>query len=292
MEYDKFRYDGSKKFDAKKFDTGATPGLKNKKEGQQRLTDNLPKLEELQEKLYADGSKGLLVVFQAMDAGGKDGTIKHVFSGINPEGIVVANFKSPSSTELAHDYLWRIHAAMPHRGMIGIFNRSHYEDVLIGKVLDLPKSQNLPAAARKDVWKKRYRHIREFEEYLSDNGITVVKFFLHISKEEQRERLLARLDDPAKNWKFETGDLDTRSRWDDYMKAYSDAVNNTATSAAPWYVVPADKKWFARAMVSDVVLQTLKGMRPAFPQVSKAQLQQLGECRALLGGGEEVKSEQ
>lgn len=285
MGYEKFCYDGSRKFDAKKFDTAATPGAKNKQEGQKRLADNRPKLEALQEKLYADGSKGLLVVFQAMDAGGKDGTINHVFSGANPEGVTVANFKTPCNAELDHDYLWRIHAEVPPRGSIGIFNRSHYEEVLIGKVLNLPKSQNLPSEARKDIWEKRYRHIREFEEYLTDNGIMVLKFFLHISKEEQRQRLLARLDDPAKNWKFETGDLETRTRWNDYMNAYTDMVNNTATEKAPWHVVPADKKWYARMMVSDVVVETLKGMQPAFPRVGKVKLQELAACREMLEDG-------
>lgn len=282
MDTSLFCYDGSKRYNPQKLNTGATPGVKNKKEGVQKLIQNQQKIAALQEKLYAEGRQGLVVLFQAMDAGGKDGTIKHVFSGLNPQGVQVTSFKEPSEAELAHDYLWRIHAAVPPKGQIGVFNRSHYEDVLVTKVLNLPKTQGLPARVQKDIWKKRYRHIREFEQYLVDNGYTVLKFHLGISKEEQKERFLARLEDPAKNWKFAASDLKTRDLWDEYMKAYRDAINNTAAEHAPWYVIPADKKWYARLAVSQVVAEALERMKPSFPKVDDGQREELLTCRALL----------
>lgn len=282
MDISTYLYNGGKKYNAGKFNSAATEGIKGKKEAAEKLLQNIQKMDELQQMLYASGKNGLLIIFQAMDAAGKDSTIKHVFSGLNQQGVNVTSYKQPCTNEISHDYLWRIHAAVPARGSIAIFNRSHYEEVLVAKVLNLPKSQNLPASALKNIWPRRYRQIREFEQYLTENGIAVVKIHLSISKKEQAKRFLSRLEDPTKNWKFERGDLDTRDLWDDYMKAYQDAINNTATPGAPWYVVPADKKWYARLAVSEIVLDALKDIHPSFPKLNGQQKQGLEEGRALL----------
>jgi PPK2 family polyphosphate:nucleotide phosphotransferase len=217
----------------------------------------LEQMADLQEKLYAQNSQALLIVLQAMDAGGKDGSIEHVFSSVNPQGCQITSFKRPTELELAHDYLWRIHSAAPRKGMIGIFNRSHYESVLVERVRDL-----VPKA----VWKKRYDHINDFERMLVDEGTTILKFFLHISKDEQRERLEARLQDPTKNWKFNPGDLDERKLWDNYQAAYQDAIEKCSTEWAPWYVVPADRKWYRNWVLSDVIVRAMKKMDPKFPK--------------------------
>jgi PPK2 family polyphosphate:nucleotide phosphotransferase len=214
------------------------------------------KLASLQERLWAEGSRSLLVVLQAMDAAGKDGTVKHVFSGMNPMGIRAVAFKAPSEVERSHDFLWRVHAAAPRRGEVGIFNRSHYEDVLIARVDGIvPKS----------VWAPRYRAIRDFERTLTSEGTTIVKLFLHISPEEQAERFRARLEDPTKRWKFSAADLDVRKKWDDYMDAYRDAMEKTGTAECPWYVVPADHKWYRNWAVSRILIETLKDMDPQLP---------------------------
>ena len=223
-----------------------------------RKVDRLrARLETLQEALYAESKQTLLVVLQARDAGGKDGTIRRVFSSVNPQGCAVHSFKQPTPEELAHDFLWRVHAAVPAHGMIGIFNRSHYEDVLVARVHKL---------VPKDVWKKRYDQINEFERMLTRNGVTIVKFFLHVSREEQRVRLLERLTDPAKNWKFEAGDLKERELWDDYTHAYRDALRKCSTKWAPWYVVPADRKHSRDYLVLDTIVSTLARMRPRYPK--------------------------
>jgi len=211
---------------------------------------------ELQHRLWAEGTRSLLVVLQAMDAAGKDGTVKHVFRGVNPMGVRGVAFEAPSKTELAHDFLWRIHRELPERGDIGIFNRSHYEDVLIVRVNRLvPES----------VWRPRYEAIRRFEEHLVAEGTTIVKLYLHISKEEQAARFRARLEDPTKNWKFAAGDLDVRERWDDYRSAYVEAIRRTATADAPWYVIPADRKWYRNWVVSTILVETLERMDPQYP---------------------------
>ncbi len=217
---------------------------------------NLRKLDELQGELYAEGRRSLLIVFQAMDAGGKDGAISHVFSGVNPQGCQVTSFKRPSDNELAHDYLWRIHMQAPPRGVIGIFNRSHYESVLVERVRKI---------APKDVWSRRFDHINAFEKLLADEGTTIIKFFLHISKEEQRERLQARLNDPAKNWKFNPGDLEERKMWDQYQDAYADLLTECSTEYAPWFIVPADRKWFRNWVLSDTIVRTMKRMDLHYP---------------------------
>ncbi|MEX2527316.1 MAG: polyphosphate kinase 2 family protein [Gemmatimonadota bacterium] len=215
------------------------------------------RLRELQELLYAQGKHSLLMVLQGMDTGGKDGTIRHVFRGVNPQGVKVANFKVPSSRERAHDYLWRIHPHAPGRGEMAIFNRSHYEDVLVVRVREL---------APEAVWRRRFDHINDFERMLSDEGITIVKFFLHISKEEQRERLQARLDEPDKRWKFSVGDLAERKLWDDYQAAYTEMLERTTTEWAPWHVVPADRKWYRNLVVATTLVETLERLEMRFPE--------------------------
>lgn len=247
------------------------------------MPDNLSKMAELQDRLYAEAKHGLLIVFQAMDTAGKDGVIKHVMTSFNPQGMYVASFKVPSSTEAAHDYLWRIHQHVPARGGITIFNRSHYEEVIIAKVHNLVAKQNLPKTMQTNsIWKERYQQINNYEKYLTENGITILKFFLHISKEEQKQRLLARIDKPSKNWKFSGADIEERGYWDDYQLAYQDAINATSTQHAPWYIIPSDKKWFARYLVSEIVTETLKKLDPQFPALPEAELQKLQEWKQRL----------
>jgi PPK2 family polyphosphate:nucleotide phosphotransferase len=235
-------------------DTSGAPG--DKKATQKALEELSDDLMALQERLYAESGQALLVVLQAIDAGGKDGTVKHVFGGTNPQGVRVTSFKQPTPEELAHDFLWRIHAAVPGHGYIGIFNRSHYEDVLVARVHEL---------VEESVWRRRYRHINHFEGLLHDADTRVIKLFLHISREEQAERLRKRLEDPTKRWKFQRGDLAERERWDDYMAAYDEAIARTSTEHAPWYVVPADHKWFRNWAVSRIVIETLEAMDPRYP---------------------------
>ncbi len=234
--------------------TDGAPG--DKKKTSAKLPKLAGELAGLQERLYAESSQALLVVLQAMDAGGKDGTVKHVFGGINPQGVTVTAFKVPTPEELAHDFLWRIHAKTPRHGFIGIFNRSHYEDVLVARVHELVPEK---------VWRRRYGHINHFEELLHDSGARVVKLCLHISREEQAKRLQARLVDPTKRWKFDPADLAERERWDDYAAAYEEAIRETSTEHAPWYVVPADRKWFRNWAVSRIVIETLADMDPRYP---------------------------
>ena len=240
-------------------DAGATGGYE-KHEAKAETKRLNRELEALQELLYAEGKHKVLIVLQAMDAAGKDGTIRHVFDRVNPQGVKVASFKKPTSRELAHDYLWRVHRRTPGAGEITIFNRSHYEDVLIVRVLGLVPEER---------WSRRYEHIRAFEQLLADEGTTILKFYLHIDKEEQRERLQARLDDPAKHWKFDVGDLDQRKLWDDYMVAYETAIAETSTAAAPWYVIPANRKWYRNLAISQVMVETLQGLNMSFPEAEE-----------------------
>jgi PPK2 family polyphosphate:nucleotide phosphotransferase len=244
------------KFHLKDRRSDDTRPFADKKEGKAACEANMELLDELQERLYAQAKHALLVVLQAMDTGGKDGTIESVFGAVDPQGCMVTTFKAPTPLELAHDYLWRVHLAVPPKGMIGIFNRSHYESVLVERVKSLVAT---------DVWSRRYKHINDFERLLADEGVTIVKFFLHISKDEQKRRLEARLARPEKNWKFNPNDLKERQRWDDYQAAYEDALRECSTKHAPWYVVPADKKWFRNWVVSDVLVRTLKGLKMEYP---------------------------
>ena len=228
----------------------------NKKDGKEALQKLNAELELLQEQLYAEGKHRLLIILQAMDTGGKDGAIRAVFEGVNPQGVKVASFKTPTPVELAHDYLWRVHQQTPGKGEMVIFNRSQYEDVLVVRVHNL---------APEEVWSKRYQHIREFERLLADEGTTILKFYLHIDLEEQAERFLARVEDPTKQWKFNPGDLDERARWDDYMKAYEDMLNQTSTAWAPWYIIPSNKKWYRNWLISKIVIKTLKNLDMRYP---------------------------
>jgi PPK2 family polyphosphate:nucleotide phosphotransferase len=228
-----------------------------KKEGKKLLKELNNELESLQELLYAEGKHKVLIVLQAMDAGGKDGTIRHVFEGVNPQGVKVASFKVPSKKEMAHDYLWRVHAQTPGKGEITIFNRSHYEDVLVVRV-----DQLVPET----VWFKRYEHIRSFEKILADEGTTILKFYLHINKEEQKERFQDRLDEPDKNWKFSLGDLEKRGQWDQYIQAYQDLLEKTSTDYAPWYVIPANRKWYRNLVISTIIINTLNNLEMEFPE--------------------------
>ena len=241
----------------KEFDPDDTGDFKNDQQARSLLEKDVERLYELQEKLYADNRYSLLVVLQGMDASGKDGTIKHVMRGRNPQGVQVTSFKAPSHEELDHDFLWRVHRALPRRGNIGIFNRSHYEDVLIARVEKL---------VTKEVWKKRYDEINRFEELLADTGTIVVKFFLHIGKDEQKERFEARLRDPAKRWKFSIGDLAVRRKWNDYQEAYEDAVTRCSTAHAPWFIVPANKKWFRNMAVARTLVETLESLDLNYPK--------------------------
>jgi len=243
-------------------------------------------LAEFQERLYAQDQWSLLLIFQAMDAAGKDGAIKHVLSGVNPQGCQVHSFKVPTSDELDHDYLWRCACRLPERGRIGIFNRSYYEEVLVVRVHpELLQEQQLPPKLiTKNIWEQRYKDIRGFERYLSRNGVVILKFFLHVSKREQKRRFLERLDEPEKHWKFSAGDLHERRFWSDYQKAYEDAIRNTATKEAPWYVVPADNKWFTRIVVASAIVEALDSLDLRFPQVGKEELKKLRAARKQLMG--------
>jgi PPK2 family polyphosphate:nucleotide phosphotransferase len=253
------------------------------------LADGIAKLEELQQRLYAHGQWALLIVLQGMDAAGKDGVVKHVMSGVNPEGCDVHSFKAPSVEELGHDFLWRIEKALPERGHIGIFNRSHYEEVLIVRVHpDMLKAQNLPAAATgKNIWKHRFKDIRAFERRLSRNGTLILKFHLRISKDEQRKRFLARLDEQAKRWKFSKNDIAERAFWDKYMSAYEDMIRETSTDDAPWYVVPADHKHIAWLVVSTAIIEALEGLKLAYPKVTGQALKELKASARALKADEE-----
>jgi PPK2 family polyphosphate:nucleotide phosphotransferase len=234
-----------------------TAPFKDKADAADATAANLERLGELQQRLYGEAKRALLIILQGMDTSGKDGTIRHVFSGVNPQGCSVASFKAPTPIELAHDYLWRIHQATPPRGMITIFNRSHYESVLVERVQDI---------VPKKIWSRRYDQINQFERLLSDEGTTILKFFLHISKREQKRRLQDRLDDPSKHWKWDSHDLDVRKQWDQYAAAYEDALSRCSTDYAPWYMIPADHKWYRNWAISDVIVRTLEKIKPQFPK--------------------------
>lgn len=266
-----------------KCDDTSSYSKKDRPKVEEEMRKNILEIAELQDKLYAQNRHSVLLIIQAMDAAGKDGTIKHVTSGLNPRGCQVSCFKAPSTTELDHDYLWRINRELPQRGTIGIFNRSHYEEVIIVKVHNLPAKQQLPIEeVTDDIWKKRYRQINDFERYLFENGIIPVKVFLHVSKNEQKARILSRIEDPSKNWKFSAGDLEERELWPEYQKSFEDMIQNTSTEHAPWYVVPADNKWFARALVSRILLDTLKKIAPEYPELPEDQKQLLTHYREVL----------
>ncbi len=286
-----YRIDHGKKFRLKDFDPGDTgeqnsKGRQSEDHAEELLARGIADLAELQDKLYAQDRWGVLVIFQGMDAAGKDGLVKHVMSGLNPEGCQVYSFKTPSDEELNHDYLWRSMQRIPERGRIGIFNRSYYEEVLVVRVhKEIFAKERIPAdLVTKDIWKDRYQDMNAFERYLDRNGILVRKFFLNLSQKEQKQRFLDRLDQPNKNWKLSPSDVGERQYWDDYMTAYEEMIASTATKHAPWYVVPADNKWFTRVVVAAAIVEALEDLNLAYPKVDAAKRKELKAAKALLLG--------
>ncbi len=289
---DLFRVKGGEKINLGEVDTeyGPMTHLQDFKKSmikehlEERLAENIKELADVQDLFYASDTYSLLLIFQGMDAAGKDGIIKHVMSGVNPQGCQVFSFKQPSAVELDHDFLWRCAICLPERGRIGIFNRSHYEEVLVVKVHPkILNNQRLPdCKADEAFWQQRYESIRTYEKHLSKNGTVILKFYLHISKREQKKRFLDRLENPEKYWKFSTSDVAERAYWKDYQKAFEDALRETSTDYAPWYIVPSDHKWFARALVADVIVSTIKSLNLSYPVISDEQLKAMKEAKRLL----------
>lgn len=283
----KFKIDNGKGFSLKDHDAAYADGFE-KDDAKEVLTALIEQTFDLQSELYAANKYALLIIFQAMDAAGKDSAIAHTFSGLNPQGCQVYSFKQPSTEDYQHDFLWRHYKTLPERGRIGIHNRSHYENVLITKVHpELILKENLPGLnSVKDIdpkfWNERYKSIRAFEEHLTANGTVIIKFFLHVSKEEQKERFLERIDDPKKNWKFSLADIEERKHWDEYMKAYEKAIRETATRDCPWYVIPADKKWFTRIAISTVILETISNLKLKYPVLNKEEKGRLDDAKNIL----------
>jgi PPK2 family polyphosphate:nucleotide phosphotransferase len=279
-----FRVDSGKHFRLKDFDPADTGHWRSKEHANEAVQEGIRRTAELQDKLYAQDSWALLLIFQAMDAAGKDGIIKHVMSGVNPQGCQVYSFKAPSDRELQHDFLWRTTNCLPERGHVGIFNRSYYEEVLIVRVHpEILKSQKTPPSlVGKKIWEERFEDIRCFERHMARSGTVIRKFFLNVSKKEQKRRFLDRLEQPEKNWKFSAADIHERKCWDDYQAAYEDMIGNTATEHAPWYVVPADNKWFTRLVVSTVVVDTLESLKLSYPKVDETKRKELEAAKKLL----------
>jgi PPK2 family polyphosphate:nucleotide phosphotransferase len=279
-----YRVESGKHFRLKDFDPADTGHWRSKEHANEALQKGVLRTAELQDKLFAQNNWSLLLIFQAMDAAGKDGAVKHVMSGVNPQGCQVYSFKAPSEIELQHDFLWRTTRDLPERGHIGIFNRSYYEEVLIVRVHpEILKGQRMPSSlVGKNIWEERFEDIRCFERHMARSGTVIRKFFLHVSKKEQKRRFLARLEEPEKNWKFSAGDIHERKYWDDYQAAYEDMIGNTATEHAPWYVVPADNKWFTRLVISTVVVDTLESLDLAYPKVDDAKRKELEAAKKIL----------
>jgi PPK2 family polyphosphate:nucleotide phosphotransferase len=284
MKFDQYRVQGGKNVSLKDYDTRDTGPYKDKVDAAADLRDDVEQLAKLQDVLYAQNSRSLLLIFQAMDAAGKDSVIKHVMSGVNPQGCQVFSFKSPSTEELDHDFLWRCLKALPERGRIGIFNRSYYEEVLVVRVHPeyLQRQRLPPKTLGESLWKHRYEDINAVERYLERNSVTILKFFLHVSKKEQKERFLERIDLPEKNWKFSIDDVKERGFWKEYMAAYEEMLEHTSTPWAPWYVIPADRKWYTRALVAEIINETLKSLDLAYPVISKTQKEELAKAKELL----------
>lgn len=284
MNHQDFIVKPGKKIRLADFDPASTGEFTDKETAQAAMRKDIEQLATYQEILYAQNTHALLVIFQAMDAAGKDGAIQHVMSGVNPQGCQVYSFKAPSEEELDHDYLWRCSKALPERGRIGIFNRSYYEEVLVARVHPeiLTRQKLPPETIDKNIWTRRFEDINNFEQYLVRNGIAVLKFFLNVSKKEQKKRFLARIETPEKNWKFSLGDVKERAHWDDYMKAFEDVFNHTSTKHAPWYIIPADRKWFTRAAVADVIRGKLASLDSKFPTVSEEQKAGLMKAKEVL----------
>jgi len=287
MNVDKFLIKEGSRLNLSEHSTDFTGDYTDKDAAVKDLQANIQRLRELQDVLYAQDRFSLLIIFQAMDAAGKDGAIEHVMSGVNPQGVSVVSFKQPSDEELSHDYLWRCQKNLPERGRIGIFNRSHYEEVLVVRVHPaILQAQHLASDIKNDpdIWRKRFEHIRDWEQHLAENGTHILKFFLNVSKKEQKKRFLDRIDEPDKNWKFSMGDVKERGFWDDYMQAYAEAIEATSTEHAPWYLIPADKKWFTRLAVSEVIVKKLGSMDLHYPVVSDKHKAELAEAKAMLEG--------
>ena len=278
-----YRFDGSRNVSLKDMPTAAGDAKAYKAELVQKTQENIARAAVLQEKLYAAGQEGLIIALQARDAAGKDSLIKKVFSGLNPAALEVHSFKAPSSTELSHDYLWRIHQALPPRGKIALFNRSHYEDVLAVRVHHLEKGYRLaPRCLTEDFFDRRFRQLRHWEEYLYENGLRMVKVFLNVSREEQRKRFLDRMELDEKHWKLSTSDMKERALWEEYDRAYEDSINQTATPECPWYVLPADNKWYTRYLMSEILVDTLEEMNPQYPPLDSAEAAKLPQVMAEL----------
>jgi PPK2 family polyphosphate:nucleotide phosphotransferase len=279
-----YRIEDGKHFRLKDFDPADTGGFKSKEEVNEKLQKDIQLMAGLQDKLYAQDNWALLIVLQALDAAGKDSTIKHVMSGVNPQGCQVHSFKTPSETELQHDFLWRTTRHLPERGHIGIFNRSYYEEVLVVRVHSaVLKNEKLsPSLVRKNIWQERFEDIHSFERHMARNGTVVRKFFLHLSKKEQKKRFLARLEEPEKNWKFSAADIHEREYWDDYQNAYEETIRNTASKQAPWYVVPADNKWFSHLVVAAAIVETLDELDLSYPKVDSAKRKEIKEGKKAL----------
>ena len=279
-----YRVEDGKHFRLKDFDPADTGDFKSNEEANEKLQKDIECMADLQDKLYAQDNWSLLVILQALDAAGKDGTIKHVMSGVNPEGCQVHSFKTPSETELQHDFLWRTTRHLPERGHIGIFNRSYYEEVLVVRVhSEVLKNEKLPPSLMtKNIWEERFEDIHSFERHMARNGTVVRKFFLHLSKKEQKKRFLARLEEPEKNWKFSAADIHEREYWDDYQNAYEEAIRNTASKHAPWYVVPADNKWFTHLVVAAAIVETLEELDLCYPKVDAAKRKEIEEAKKAL----------
>ncbi|MCX6286952.1 MAG: polyphosphate kinase 2 family protein [Bacteroidetes bacterium] len=288
MKYDELLFTANKK--ARKmedFDAGYTGKYESHKQTKEDLEKNLKKMAQIQDKLYAEGKQSLLIILQALDAAGKDGAIKHVMSGLNPQGCMVSSFKAPSVYELDHDFLWRAHWEMPSRGKIGIFNRSYYEEVLVVRVhQNILKGRKLPDLKEKieegRIWQERYDDINNFEMHLERNGMQVLKFFLNVSKKEQKDRFMQRIENPEKNWKLSPNDVKERQYWSDYMKVYFKMLEHTSTKYAPWYIIPADNKWFSRIAIGEIVVEKLKEMHPQYPELTEEQKQALQTAKAIL----------
>jgi len=286
MNHKPFLVPPRSKVDLDQFETASTGSFKNKHEALKKLRADVERMSELQDILYAHNVQALLLIFQAMDAAGKDSAIKHVMSGVNPQGCEVTSFKAPSAEELDHDYLWRCAKHLPERGKIGIFNRSYYEEVLVVRVHpELLKAQKLPNGDDlKHLWKQRFEEMNNFERYISSNGIIPLKFFLHVSKEEQKRRFLKRINTPEKNWKFNTDDVRERAHWKEYMAAYEDLFRHTSTDWAPWYIIPADHKWYTRVVVADIVVKTLESLKLKYPEPAAKHRKELAEAKRVLEG--------
>ena len=286
IDIDRYRVKENEKVNLKKFPTKRDVDIDKEEVKSTFFPEVIEQLKVYQEKLYAQNTYGLIIVLQAMDAAGKDGTVNHVFANLDPGGVSVASFKQPTTEEKDHDYMWRINKALPPRGNIGIFNRSHYEDVVVTRVHDLIENDKIPKdLVNKNIWKTRYRQIRDWERYLAENGFHIIKIFLHVSKDEQRDRLAERILNKKKNWKFSIADINERRFWDRYQDLYSEMIEETSTEKAPWYIVPADNKWFTRYVVSQIVLKAMKDIAPKFPEMSKEIKEQLEEFKKLIESG-------